>query len=317
MRSLPYSRTARRRFRLDAPAASDTAAAPGPAAGPARRRLAANLPAARRVVAALNAQLPPGAPSAQAGELAALELLHEIFHLMVERAAELDPAASMETSAVVVGDTLGDEDFAELVDAVGSEFPDVESATEPVRLEEMLLVRIANENPAARPLLALVDDSPLPTEERDATMATLERYYALRVPIGPNGETLVELLRAPARAYPTSLAGQLRYVRDFWGVILGERLNALLDRMLLTLDVIAEEERGLHLRFGGGGAGDGGGRPDVPDLTGLEAEPERFSSDSAWMPRLVILAKSTHVWLDQLSRTYKREIRTLDAIPDE
>ena len=80
----------------------------------------------------------------------------------------------------------------------------------------------------------------------------------------------MDLLRAPARAYPTSLAGQLRYVRDFWGTILGDRLTALLDRMLLTLDVIAEEEHGLHLRFGGGGAGDGGGRPDVADLTGLD-----------------------------------------------
>ena len=29
------------------------------------------------------------------------------------------------------------------------------------------------------------------------------------------------------------------------------------------------------------------------------------------------MAKSTYVWLDQLSRTYGREIRTLDAIPDE
>ena len=79
----------------------------------------------------------------------------------------------METSAVVVGDALGDEDFAELVDAIGGEFPDVETATEPVRLEEMLLVRIANENPAARPLLPLVDDSPLPTEERDVPVRAI------------------------------------------------------------------------------------------------------------------------------------------------
>ena len=56
---------------------------------------------------------------------------------------------------------------------------------------------------------------------------------------------------------------------------------------------------------------------EAPDLTGLDAEPERFSSDSAWMPRLVLIAKSTHVWLDQLSRRYGRDIRTLDAIPDE
>ncbi len=317
MRALPLSRTARRRFRLDAPVNGTGTASPEVAAGPARRRLAANLPAARRVVAALNATLPPGAPSAQAGELAALELLHEIFHLLVERAGELDPAAGMPASTSAVGDALGDEDFAELLDAVGGEFPDVEDAAESVRLEELLLVRIANENPAARPLWPLVDDAPLPREERDASMRALELYHAARRPIGPNGETLVELLRAPARAHPTSLAGQLRYVRDTWSALLGDKLIGLLDRMLLTLDVIAAEEHGLHLRFGGGGAGDAGGRADVADLSTLDAEPERFSSDSAWMPRLVLVAKSTHVWLDQLSRTYQREIHTLDGIPDE
>ncbi len=314
MRALPISRTARARFRLDA---APPVAAPVATTGPARRRLAASLPAARRVVAALNASLPPGQPSAQAGELAALELLHEIFHLLVERAAELDPPAGMNAATVAVGEALGDEDLADLLDAVGGEFPDVERATEPVRLEELLLVRIANENPAARPLWPLVDDAPLPREERDATMAALEAYHGERHPLGPNDETLVELLRAPARAHPTSLAGQLRYVRDHWGPLLGSALTDLLDRMLLTLDVIAEEERGLHLRFGGGGAGDGGGKGEAPDLTGLELEPERFSSDSAWMPRLVVIAKSTHVWLDQLARRYRRDIHTLDAIPDE
>jgi glycosidase len=52
-------------------------------------------------------------------------------------------------------------------------------------------------------------------------------------------------------------------------------------------------------------------------LRGLADEPEAFSVDSAWMPRLVLLAKSTYVWLDQLSRRHGRDIRTLDAIPDE
>ena len=316
MRALPISRTARRRFRLDDAAA---VAPPTTLTRPASR-LAANLPAARRVAAAVNATRRPGEPSAQAGELAALELLHEIFHLLVERAGELEPAAAMPITTGAVADQVGEAELDELLDAVGGEFPDVDGEADPVRLEELLLVRIANENPAARPLRDLIDDSPLPPEERDATMASLEAYHAALSPIGPNGETLVEMLRAPARAHPTSLAGQLRYVREQWSSILGAALEALLDRLLLTIDVISEEERGLHLRFGGGGDGGhggGGGRGEAPDLTGLDAEPERFSSDSAWMPRLVLIAKSTHVWLDQLSRRYGREIRTLDAIPDE
>ena len=152
-----------------------------------------------------------------------------------------------------VGGEVGEPVLDDLLDAVGDEFPDVDGRPAPTRLEELLLLRIANENPAARPLRDLVDDSPLPAEERAAAIASLEAYQAALTPIGPNGETLVELLRAPARAHPTSLAGQLRYVREHWRGLLGDALDALLDRLLLTLDVIAEEERGLHLRFGGGG----------------------------------------------------------------
>ncbi len=63
----------------------------------------------------------------------------------------------------------------------------------------------------------LVDDSPLPEADRTAAIASLEAYQAALTPIGPDGETLVELLRAPARAHPTSLAGQLRYVKEQLG----------------------------------------------------------------------------------------------------
>ena len=122
------------------------------------------------------------------------------------------------------------------------------------------------------------------------------------------------MLRSPAEASPTSLAGQLRYIREHWSGLLEEL--GVMDRLLTSLDVLAEEERALHLRFGGG-AGGFGGHVEAPDLSGLDAEPERFSSDSAWMPQVVMIAKSTYVWLDQLSRRHQRDIRTLDAIPDD
>ncbi|MCP4412434.1 MAG: alpha-amylase, partial [Gammaproteobacteria bacterium] len=48
-----------------------------------------------------------------------------------------------------------------------------------------------------------------------------------------------------------------------------------------------------------------------------EVEPEAFSADLDWMPHLVLIAKSTYVWLDQLSKQYKRPITRLDQIPDE
>jgi hypothetical protein len=35
------------------------------------------------------------------------------------------------------------------------------------------------------------------------------------------------------------------------------------------------------------------------------------------MPHLVLIAKNTYVWLDQLSKAYQRPITRLDQIPDE
>ncbi|HEY3524360.1 MAG TPA: alpha-amylase family glycosyl hydrolase, partial [Candidatus Limnocylindrales bacterium] len=133
-------------------------------------------------------------------------------------------------------------------------------------------------------------------------------------PFGPERQSLVDLLRAPALASPDSLTGQLRFIREHWGELVGD----LLDALLVHLDVLAEEELATWRRFhpGGGGRGDSAAALGGA-LAGFGDEPERFSSDSAWMPRVVLMAKSTYVWLDQLSRRYARDIRTLDAIPDE
>ena len=37
----------------------------------------------------------------------------------------------------------------------------------------------------------------------------------------------------------------------------------------------------------------------------------------AWMPGAVLIAKSTYVWLAQLSKQHGRHIGRLDEIPDE
>jgi glycosidase len=54
-----------------------------------------------------------------------------------------------------------------------------------------------------------------------------------------------------------------------------------------------------------------------PGLGGIENEYERFSQDRDWMPRVVLMARTTYVWLDQLSKRYGRWIHRLDEIPDE
>jgi glycosidase len=275
----------------------------------------ADLAAIRVLAQRMNEARPPGAPGITAGEIGALGLLHEIGHLLVRRQGQPDMATAMRD----VRRRLRD-DLDRLLDRFAAAFPGVGPEPEPrvVQLEELLLTRVSNENPALGPLRELVDDRILAEGARyDEAIAGLEGVFGqgelLDVGDGTQA-SLVELLRAPARQAPTSLAGQLRYIREHWARLLGGDLEALIGRVDIAIGILAEEEHALHQRFGGPSDGR---EVHAPSFRGLADEPERFSVDSAWMPRVVLMAKSTYVWLDQLSRQFQRDIRTLDAVPDE
>ena len=270
----------------------------------------------RRLASRMNETREPGTPPAQPGEIVAMGLLHEIFHMLVERYEEEAANGALENATDQLEARLR-ADARKVLRGFTTEFPtDGKPDPPPEVVEELLLTRVANENPAAMPIRDLFDDRPLATATPyEKAIATLEASLADGPAFGPDGETLFELLRAPARHAPGSLSGQLRYIRERWRGLLGDALERLMGEIDLTLGVLAEEERALQLRDVRWGVG--AGTAHAPSFAGAEHEPERFSSDSAWMPRVVLMAKSTYVWLDQLSRWYRREIRTLDAIPDE
>ena len=300
MRELRVGRTSRRQLDLDRRHV-----------GPDGEVLVDEFAAARRLAARLNERIAAGAVSASAGEIVALGLLHEVGHALIDR-FERDVRPGAFAAAIdELDESLGRREVDDVLNRLAAEF-----GAEPERpdlLESLVLLDVAAENPASRPLRPLVD--PAPVAEAPAYETLAEAVDALfgggEAPAAGEGrETLLDMLRAPARHSPTSLSGQLRYVRERWGDILPP---ALMGRLVAGQDLLAEEERGLHLRFGGGGPA----AVETPTFVGAEAEPERFSEDRDWMPRLVLVAKSTYVWLDQLSRSYGREIRTLDAIPDE
>ena len=274
--------------------------------------------AARRLAAKLRA----GGLEASAGELFAFGVLHEILVRVVELyGREADPGAADRALRAVEG-TLGRDAVESLLAACRAALVRAPTAG-PATLETAAFVWLANANPALEPLQALIDDRPI--AERAAAYerlpSALAAHYATRPPFGPDAQPLPAMLRSPALAVPDSLAGQLEYVRERWAALL-ERLGLadLLDRLLLGLDLLDEEAVDLWRRTHPGGAGDGRG-PGAgaigSALGGLAGEPERFSADSAWMPRVVLLAKSTYVWLDQLAERYGREVRRLDQVPDE
>ena len=172
-------------------------------------------------------------------------------------------------------------------------------------LEELLMLWLENANPACASFRELFDDAALAkaTAYRPL-MAALGDFFAAQPFFGPDNQPLVEMLRAPAIAVPYSLSGQLEYILTHWAALIGKYLY----RLLSGLDLIKEEEKAIFL---------GPGPSLVDDYSSLGGEPEAFSADKDWMPRVVLMAKNIYVWLDQLSKKYRRSITRLDEIPDE
>ena len=169
---------------------------------------------------------------------------------------------------------------------------------------ELLLLRVLTRNPAAEGLRPAYDDAELrATAPFERALGEMEGCVVEAT--GEGGvRSLLEILEEPLRAAPSSLSAQLAWAVEHWGAFLPAEL---LHRALRARDVLEE-----HGRSRGGGPG------PVPVLRfGGDPESERFSQDADWMANVVVLAKSTYVWLDQLSRTYGRRIRRLDEIPDE
>jgi glycosidase len=174
---------------------------------------------------------------------------------------------------------------------------------------ESVLLYLMMRNPATRPFHELFDDGEL---QRQASyvpfVVSLEEFLEGREPAGVSGKTIFHTLRAPILASPDDLAGQLAYVREHWAELLPA---AMLSRLELARDLLKEMSLARAAEYG---------PPPVlefGDAEWLQAEPAAFSRDADWMSNVVLLAKSTYVWLDQLSRRHGRHIATLAQVPDE
>ncbi len=286
--------------------------------------------AAHRFTAALNTARGGGASAA---DLFALGLLDEAAHVVMAHWRAVRDANGFSGALDRLESALGEAAVDRLLLSFADQFPttpvyrgrqrpdawlagatDARSHRE-VALEELLLLGLTNENPAAAGYRELFDDRELTrdTAYRNA-LRELEAFMTTRPGLGAGEVPLLEFLRAPMRASPASLAGQLEFVRSTWGWLLGD----LIERMQLAFDLRREEERWLAAREAAARGDHGGsGEAHGPDYSGSEHEEERFSDDAEWMPRTVMIAKSTLVWLDQLSQTYAREVRRLDHVPDE
>jgi len=259
-----------------------------------------------------------------ASQIHALGLIDEVLHLVVAQHRR-DQAPELWSEALSrLEDTFGGEAVGRMLEDFVDEFPPLsvfrgELTTESylagatdgvghreVALEELVLLWLANRNPAFAEFRELFDDERLRRRTRYlSAMEETEAILDAASASGHPGTRLLDLLYAPMRAAPHSLEGQLEFIRATWADLLGPDLY----RVLGGLDFLAEEHRAFFPA--------GPGPVEPPDYRVLAESGENYSEDREWMPRLVLMAKNAHVWLAQLSMKYGREIKTLDGIPDE
>ena len=300
----------------------------------------ANFYAARTFAQKINEKRSPD-QTVKAAQVNALGLIDELQHYALKQYREQKNPRVMQEAVDYLTAQIGPEEVEKTLRRFVDEFPPVavykgeitideylKGATNgtphhQIELEEMLMLWLANQNPAFEPYRELFDDTPLRQETAyPQVMTGMREFFATQPTFGLDNQNLIDFLRLPALSAPDSLLGQLEFMRGRWGIILG----AYLYRVLGGLDFIREEEKAI---FTGPG-------PTMLPVFGAEAqrasmalfgpagssydlmpEPERFSADLHWMPRLVLIAKNTYVWLDQLSKKYQRAIARLDQIPDE
>ncbi len=287
-----------------------------------------------------------------AAEINAMGLIHEILHNMMMQYRTEQKSSVFDEALEWLGNRFGDTEIEQMLTRFLDEFPPLPvyrneinletylngmtdvRANRQIALEEMLLLWVTNAHPAFSKYKELFDDATL----REAppylqAMSQLEVFFEDQPLFGPKGGgmNLFQLLLSPAKSNPHSLLDQLHYMRDKWQDFLKGgieiRWEILLSdefidqwgappqgyetRVLRNIDFITEETK---VRFN---PGLGPAPTHVPEFWGEDEEIEQFSMDLHWLPQLVLMAKSTLVWLDQLGKTYQTEVNRLDQIPDE
>jgi glycosidase len=286
-----------------------------------------------------------------AGQINALGLLHEIFHLLIRRYEEDNNKGVFKNGIDYLKNNLTEEELDKTLLKFVEEFPPLpvyqnkvqaieylngkteNKENREILLEEIIILNLENINPATNQLKELYTDEKLTKETKyKEIIEHTELFFENESKLG--GFNLLSFLRQPIIGSPYNIEEQLDFIRIKWSAFIDE---TILNKLLSGKDLIREDYK-LFVQHGGGERG----TPPVPSyefdqnyfdslkaklaagkaLSEYESqyyqlEVKRFTDDLDWMPRVVMIAKNAFVWLHQLSLKYGKEIKRLDEIPDQ
>ncbi len=278
------------------------------------------------------------------GQINAAGLIDEIYHLVIRKYEETVNPGAFEKVVEYLRKKFNEKQFDSLLEDFTEKFPPLEvfngsrqaahylkdftgaRSNAAITTEEAMMVFLANFNPANQNLKEFFDEGYLSEPKAFRRFAdAMDEFFRNEPPFGPKNQDIFTLLKAPLLA-SDDLFEQLEFILKNWKSILPEKI---LIRILKGRDLMKEDFQ-LSFNFGEaptivpaykasesnfsiGKSGYQFARESARDYE----EYENFTPDTHWMPRVVLLAKNTYVWLDQLSKKYQREIRRLDQVPDE
>lgn len=286
-----------------------------------------------------------------AGQINALGLLHEVFHLLIRKYENDNKKSVFRDGIDYLKKNLTEHELDKTLLKFVEEFPPLPVYQNKIKaieylngkteskenreiiLEELIILNLENINPATHQLKELYTDEKLVKETKyKEIIEQTELFFETAPKIG--GYNLFSFLRKPIIQSPYNIEEQLDFIRTNWIAFIDA---TFLNKILLGIDLIHEDYK-LFVKHGGGEKG----TPPVPAYefdynyfellkaklaAGKKLSPEeyeyyqlelnRFTNDLDWMPRVVMIAKNAFVWLHQLSEKYGKVIKQLDEIPDE
>lgn len=283
-----------------------------------------------------------------AGLINAFGLIDEIYHFIFRiYETQINPGV-FERAFYKLNKELGDDKVKKLLFEFCSVYPPLnvykgkeeiydylnsftdERANTLITLEELILLYFANINPSNTKVKELFDENYLGQKLiYQNAIQLLEEFFKNEKKVSPLNQDIFTLLKLPIINNPNDIAAQLDFIKEKFGILISDKF---IKRILSSKDLFKEEFVIQHTGFGGAPTvtPDYKGKSNLDFLTlgksGYKyaqdswkdlVEPENFTQDIDWMPNVVLLAKNTYVWLDQLSKKYKREIKRLDQVPDE
>lgn len=283
-----------------------------------------------------------------AGLVNAFGLIDEIYHYIFRiYETQINPGV-FEKALKTLNSNLGEDNVRKLLFDFASVFPPLnvylgkqeiydylnsytdDRANSQIVLEELIMLYFSNINPSNKKILELFDENYLNEKENyKVAINILEEFFKNEKKIGPINQDIFTLFKLPIINHPDNIEAQLQFILENYGILIDEKF---IRKILSSKDLIKEEYIIEHSGFGGAPtvAPNYKAENDLDFLTlgksGYQyakdswkdfIEPENFTQDIDWMPNVVLLAKNSYVWLDQLSKKYQRNIRTLDQVPDE